>query len=317
MQNGMKKIACVPSRRGETAVSQHKLNRIPAVRPESKSSQSSDTPLKQENLKRGDVSLQKHPTSEKKSKSFKFSPPSGDILTYGNNHLGLMLHKLSDEKSTEEEKDAPIPLSNHSRITSVPTEESTLFKNALRGLFRDKIYPFRLSTVLNMSSSAAGIVNSVINVYAVGSSTDFVSLAAIFDEFFVVRMDCHWQPNGHYTGPLGQASPQVVLTSLPLGCASLAHTSIPYTSVSALGNNFHRGYHNTGDPFKYTWTNSESPENGDHAVSTTQGWCTTSNASYYQGMVQFMSQAAPPALPASQVLGSFMVDWFILFRTRD
>lgn len=199
----------------------------------------------------------------------------------------------------------------------LPTPTSMPVRSSFKSLFKDKVYAFRLATSLNMSSSAAGIINSTINSSVVQSSTDWSALSTIFEEFFILKYEAKWMPVSRYQYPLGGTS-TLSVANLPIGCASLHHSAIPYTSQSALLNNFYAGYHSSGDPFTYSWVNVERPNSGIEQISaTSQGWVSTTNGTLYSGAMQFMSQSSPPALPFSQVLGTFGVQFYVLFRNRE
>jgi hypothetical protein len=187
---------------------------------------------------------------------------------------------------------------------------------ALVDVFGNRTYRFRVATTLNMSSSGAGAVNSTISNTALASNVAWINLSGIFNEFFVCGFRVAWEPVSRYNYPLtGVVATSV--SSLPLGCAQLQHGQSAYTSLALMANNYGLKYTTTSDPFSFEWMNSESPGPGivDGGVPT-QSWCTVSNVSQYAGTVQFMSQSAPPGLPASQVLGTFMVEWDILWRCR-
>lgn len=202
---------------------------------------------------------------------------------------------------------------------TMDTKESLILRDTFRNLFGDKHYAFRMSVALNMSSSAAGIVNSVISNSALTSNPDFVALSGVFNEFFVVSFDVHWMPVARYQYPLTGTS-ALSVANLPIGKADLQHGAAAYSSLSAMAENFAIRYHSTGDPFSDTWINTEKPTTETVVASLTaptQSWCTVNNVSNYQGTLQFISQSAPPGLPASQVLGTFMCHWKVLFRVRN
>jgi hypothetical protein len=201
---------------------------------------------------------------------------------------------------------------------SVDTAESKLLRNTLATLFSDGQYAFKLKTALNMSSSGTGIVNSVIAMSALSSTSEFVALASVFGEFFITQCDVVWEPVSMYNYPLTGTAATTV-SSLPIGCSDLQHAQPAYTSMGAMTNNRRYAHHNTGRPFKYSWLNTESPSSTVMASQTAaaQGWVPSANGSAYSGFLQFLSQSAPPALPATQVLGTFAVCWHVLFRVRQ
>lgn len=208
---------------------------------------------------------------------------------------------------------APPPLD----FTYEATPVSNVLQNAARRLFGDRRYPFRLSTVLNMSSSGAGIVNAVINTSTCASLADFTALSGVFNEFFITRMDCIWEPASMYNGPVGYL-PASTVTSLPLGAAQLQHFAATYSTVGAMSENYDFVYHNTGRPFTYSWKNVEK-SNVDTVPETAgagQGWQPVIYGSSYSGSIQFLTTVLP-TLPASAVLGTFFVSYDCIFRLRD
>ena len=215
-------------------------------------------------------------------------------------------------------KDAPLSLLPvQAGYKYEETKESITMRDTFRNMFGDKHYRFRLSTALNMSSSGAGAINSTISVSAIQFVADFVSLSTVFNEFFVVGMSNVWMPVSRYQYLLGGSS-TLSVSSLPIGCAQLQHNQTAYTSLATMADNYAIGFHSTGDPFTYNWINVEKPSETVVAESSgnTQSWCTTGNAANYNGQVQFISQSTPPALPFSQVAGTFLTYWDVVFRVR-
>jgi hypothetical protein len=234
--------------------------------------------------------------------------------------LSAMTAVEAKEKKVVHSKDGPTVLGHLPAFEYIHTSRSLSMQNAFRSMFGTKVYPFRLSTALNMSSSGAGIVNSTINMSVVQSSTDFSSFATIFQEFFIVKCTVNWQPVSRYNYPLTAVvtpTPTSV-SSLPFVCAQLQHAATVYTSMSSALNNYDAKYHSTGDPFTYHWVNVETPDSKvETTTSGTQSWCDTSSGQLYTGAIQFLSQSAPPGLPTSQVLGTFATHFDVLFRVRE
>jgi len=290
---GIKNNACVPSRRGETAVSQHKVSTSKSIGP---------TP-------KGIV--------QKKRSEFK---EKQDVLASCRLITSVMPQiEYKEPVPTYRGKDAPSSLSPPSvGYKYEDTKESLVLRSTLRSLFRDKHYRFRISTALNMSSSGAGAVNSTISVSALQFSGDFISLSTVFNEFFVVQMNNTWQPVSRYQYPLGGTS-TLSIANLPIGVATLQHGASAYTSLAVMSDNYALAFHNTGDPFSYDWVNTEksSETTVSEQSGNTQSWCTTGNVANYQGQIQIISQSTPPALPFSQVLGTFITSWEVIFRVRE
>jgi hypothetical protein len=260
--------------------------------------------------------------STTKSKSIPEKDPSNDLLVLRT--LGREIQSLS---LMVEHKVLPVIYRGSSgpAVLAIPsldyryeaTEASTVLRNTTRRLFGDKYYRIRLSTALNMSSSGAGVVNSVINASGAASLTDFTALSGIFNEFFVTSFDVMWEPASLYNGPVGY-SPATTVSSLPLGCAQLQHFAAVYTTVSNMTENYDFRWNNTGRPFHTKWVNVERsnvdtvPETG----AAGQGWQPVQFGSNYSGSLQFLSTVTP-TLPVSAVLGTFFVSYDVLFRLRD
>lgn len=253
------------------------------------------------------------------TKQIKLLQTSSDILKSCKRVTSVMAaveHKVV--VPTFKGRDAPTSLTlPHPGFVYEDTKESIVLRDTFRSLFGDKHYRFRISTALNMSSSGSGIVNSTISNSVLTSNSDFVSLSAVFNEYFVVKFTVHWMPVSRYQYPLGGSS-TISVANLPIGKADLQHGQNAYSSLSALTENFAVQYHSTGDPFTDVWINTEKPTETVLASETapTQSWNVVNNASNYQGTLQYLSQSAPPALPFTQVLGTFMAHWEIIMRVR-
>lgn len=218
-------------------------------------------------------------------------------------------------------KDSPIHLSPpHPGYSLVDTKESALLASAMSRMFAGRIYPFRITSALNISASGTGAVNSIIAMATIQSTADFSALSGVFNEFFIKKAIIHYEPVSMYNYPLTGAVGTNV-SSLPIGCADLQHAQPTYTSLTTMTENWRFALNNSGRPFDYSWTNSEDPNSkvvpaDTPTGATTQAWAMTTDAGAYTGTLQFLSQSAPPALPVSQVLGTFLVEWEVLFRVR-
>lgn len=238
-------------------------------------------------------------------------------------------------QSTLVEFKSPIPLYRGSGFPTLisppplqycvePTPGSTVLSTVIQRSLGNLPMAFRLATALTLSSSGTGAVNSIVAISSVASLASFSALSTLFTEFFVSKMHLRWEPVSMFNGPVG-FSQVTQVSSLPLGVVSLQHaqSANPYTSLSSMSNSSGFDYHNTGRPFHHVWTNVESSNSKTVVVSTagsttpSQSWCQTANVAYYTGAVQFLSLPAPPALAASQVLGSFIVEYDVMFRVRN
>jgi hypothetical protein len=180
-------------------------------------------------------------------------------------------------------------------------------------------YRFRITAALDMSSSGAGLVNATISNSSLSSNSAFLSLGAIFSEYFVHGFRVRWQPISMFNYPLTGVTATSV-ANLPLGCADIQHLEPAYANIGFATGNWRYAHHSTGLPFTKTWINSENPRSGvvtaDSATSPTQSWALCTNANVYTGFLQFISPTGT-ALPVSQKLGTFLVEWDITFRVRS
>jgi hypothetical protein len=217
----------------------------------------------------------------------------------------------SDSKS-ESKPDEILPFPP---VKFLPKPDKNLLSAMSSIVGTDKIYRFKLASVVTVSSSGAGLVNAVINVVNVLSSAEFSAFSGIFQEFFVKRMDIVFMPASRYQYPTTGTS-ALSVANRSIGVVSLFHASPTYSSISALVNNRTAKFRSTGDPWRHTWTNNEDPYAGVASSTANQAWELTST-SVYAGQVQFLTNSAPPALPVSTVLGDFRVTWEVLFRARS
>jgi hypothetical protein len=235
-------------------------------------------------------------------------------------HQAMTLWELVEEKKTPISPSKPLSLCSHSMITYTPTPQSSLFKTVLTKMFGDRTYSFRISTALSLSSSGTGIINSVINNSTLASNPDFTALAGVFNEMFVVRHCVEYQPVSRYQYPVTGTS-ALSASSLPLGCAQLQHGQAAYTSLASMTENFAFKFVSTGDPFSYAWVNNEKPDMGNNfstgAGAPSQGWTDVVDVGSVLGTTQYLTLAAPPALPVSQQIGVFLVEWEVLMRVRQ
>jgi len=231
-----------------------------------------------------------------------------------------LVEKKVDGKKVE--KDSPTQLMPGPLRAIIKTEESMLLTQTFGHLMgENKEYSFRISTNLAMSSSGAGSVNSVITNVVLGAISQFSALSGVFSEYFIEGFHVRWEPVSMYGAPLGFL-PATTLASVPLVCAALQHLEPPYSTPDAMLNHSSAQFHNTGRPFSFHWKNVEKSSTPtvygteDGSSASYQGWQLTSLTNNYSGQCQFMAASSGIPLPASQVLGSFAIDYDVKFRIR-
>jgi hypothetical protein len=225
-----------------------------------------------------------------------------------------VLSLVPNQESKSQSSDAPEAI-----VPWRPTKHLKIEKGLLAAMSTivgtDKIYRFKLSTVVTISSSATGIVNSVINASSVLSSPEFSAFSGIFQEFFIRDFSATFVPASRYQYPTTGTS-AISVANRALGVVSLYHASPAYTSVGALVNNRTHQFLSTADPWSHKWTNNEDPYAGVASSTANQAWELTSTG-VYAGQIQFLSNSAPPALPVSTVIGDIRVVYDVLFRARS
>jgi hypothetical protein len=173
-----------------------------------------------------------------------------------------------------------------------------------------------------MSTSGSGFVNSILTCAQVAALSEFQSFAVVYGEFFIQKMRCNWYPQSRYGAPVGFVNTTLTTASnLPLIVCDLQHGSAASTAAAA-ARFITSKQHSTGDPFVFTWKNTSDPKSktvtAPGVTSTpSQEWAMTdaTSSSFYTGAVAFISQSVT-AMPATQILGQFLVEWDILFRNR-
>jgi hypothetical protein len=259
-----------------------------------------------------------HKPKVKSNKSSRSALDRAETIHILANSIRGLETKVELEEIKLKESKGPTELSLAKSCEYLSTPRSMPLQSAIRSLFSNKVYPFRISTALNMSSSAGGIINSLIGTSVVQSAADYTSLSAIFEEFFITRIYVKWEPISQYQFPLTGLPDGKTVANVPVGCANLLNLAPAYTSMTNMSNNFKYQHSSSGTPFSYEWINDQSPNGGVlSTTATTQTWCSTTSGQTYTGAMQFISQSAPPGLPVSTVLGVFAVHFEVLMRTRQ
>lgn len=211
---------------------------------------------------------------------------------------------------TGEEKKVPVPLS------VVPTLRAALMKGS-------RTYTTVIGSVGSMTTSAAGAINSQVQCASLAALAEFVSFAALFDEFFITDFSVHYVPfNQFMTNPSSSLSTPLYASGLLLG-VPLYHGAASYTTAVAMSSNIDVKCVTTASPWAMRWKNNESPKSTVSSSSTTsapvpsQGWCLTSatSAALYTGALQFRnSQNFQNVL--SSTVGDLMIRYHVIFRAR-
>jgi hypothetical protein len=195
--------------------------------------------------------------------------------------------------------------------------------NAMRSMMGRKPYRAILRLPFDITSTAGGVINSLITVNALSTLSEFASFATLFDEFFVHSMQVRYEPYSEYQFNVG-TTPGTNKTNVGLGVVSTFHGAANYSTYATLLNNSTLLYTNTAKRWTKTWKNNESPSGGIAVSSSTslpiasQGWCLTQNAdaSLYTGNVQVFGSAVIGTGLVSVTPGTTLLSWDVSFRMR-
>jgi hypothetical protein len=212
---------------------------------------------------------------------------------------------------------------------SVVTEPAPVVSlSLLRGMARSflspsKVYPATLGWTASAQTMGTGAINNNIAVSVVATVlSEFVSFAALFDEFYVKSMTVRFEPLSRYNS-IPTAVVGVSQTSVPLVSVPLFNGASAYSSMVAATENRLATVHSSSDAFTAKWTNTTSSKdtvvvNASTSLATpVQGWCLTSAtpASGYTGFIMFISSSALGSTSV-QTYGQYFVKWNLLFRLR-
>jgi hypothetical protein len=181
----------------------------------------------------------------------------------------------------------------------------------------------RLGFVGAITTSATGVINAAVNVSTLGTTSEFTSLATIFDECFVHSMHVEYVPFNQYIGPsnVDPVAYQSWSSGLIVG-APLYHGAAAYTAASDMVNNVDYKALNTGSHWTMDWKNNENTTTAvSPSTSTpvaTQSWCLTaaSNIALYTGLLQFRTSLPFSSFTSSKTLGQTVVTFDVSFRAK-
>jgi len=231
------------------------------------------------------------------------------------------LFQARDEEMKEEKKDPPVPAP---------------LKVFARAMFKaDHPYRTRLGLTSLLATNASGVVSTTVAATLLTSTTEWSSIDALFDEFFIHAMHLTFAPlnsggGGVYaaTGtafgtPTFAASASETVTSCGLQLVSLQGSAAGYSSATAMLANPSMVVRMSNKEFKYSWKNTVLfKPHGDTlnltSVAGWQGWMSITSGAGYGGAIQFRTVADQVLGDASHAfsLGNYNVVWDVSFRTR-
>jgi len=141
---------------------------------------------------------------------------------------------------------------------------------------------------LNPGVAAGYTINNVVN------AQEWSSVTALFDEFFVEKVQMVYIPNNKYSAVSASGGTLVNLNSGMMVLAGIQHNTGAYADS---GSTFIQSAAqanskivNSGDSFKFTWKNSEKfswdGTLGDMTTAgSTQAWCSVGSVAKYGGFI--------------------------------
>jgi len=221
----------------------------------------------------------------------------------------------------------------------VPLIPAVKGKMSTRGLhYRNKIYQGCQIVVNSAAAKYLQFINgssTKITWNQVGSASEFTSLDAIFDEFYIRSVTLRYIPRNHYsaqstasssaTGSPGDLNTcAATLVGLPHNGAAYADSSTAWVIMLAAQ---HKKFVDMGAPWIYKFANPEKfawdGPLGDMATSnSTMMWCQNSNTSAYGGLFQLATPAASGAaigigtLLENGIFGDLIIEYDVCWRAR-
>jgi hypothetical protein len=204
-------------------------------------------------------------------------------------------------------------------VLSQPTISLSSFK-MFSGKGGKKEWMIPIPYAANLLTNGSGLISAAVLPASIAATSYFVSLATLFDEFFIESLSVHYQPQTRY-----QVLPSTTSTEFngtPLGIASIFLDSSTYTNINQMPANPTFKFHHTSSPFSYKWANnvkrssavSEEPD----ATHASLSWVRTNAtpAQYYGGAVVLLGSASS-AMHASTTVGILAVRANVWFRAKS
>lgn len=206
----------------------------------------------------------------------------------------------------------------------------------LRSVFKaDTPYRCRLGRSINVATSASGVLNYQQAVSDIANTSEWTSIDALFDEFFVHSMTVHFQPyNRHSSAGAGAINTTVnaaqvtstagsTVTSSGVYLVSLFNGATYYTSAAAMLANPTRALKMSDETWSYAWKNNtrfdpRGPALSSASAESWQGWTLISATSNYGGTVQMRTATDITYGDAVHAwnLGSIALIFDVSFRAR-
>jgi hypothetical protein len=164
----------------------------------------------------------------------------------------------------------------------------------------------------------------------IGNTTEWASVAALFDEYFLKSVECVFVPINQFNGLIingGDASK--LSTTIAVICANQHASTAISDSATAMLSAAIQSQHrvvNTARPFKFFWHNAEKfswtgPVTDQSTANSSQGWLNVANYAKQGGFLQMFGPsitgtASATVLAASSNVGFIIYRFKTAFRVR-
>lgn len=225
--------------------------------------------------------------------------------------------KGTTSSSTTSSAIAVVPIDAH--VTAPPTLK--MFK---MGGKAGRTYRTRLGYIGAITTNSTGAINAAVNCSTLNTTSEFSSIAGIFDEYFIHSFKVLYEPFNQFFGPaVVEPAPFTSWSSGLLIGAPLYHGAASYLSASSMINNIDFKTLHTGRRWTMVWTNNENPKSGvvvaasTSSSTPTQGWCPTTGtpSGFYTGALQFRT-SLPLSNTTSITCGQTVIMFDVSFRVR-
>jgi hypothetical protein len=224
----------------------------------------------------------------------------------------------------------PISRDEQKQDDQLFTDALTLMKGVL--FKRDQPYRTRVPLQGNFPTSAIGVVNVLTSCSSISSVSEWSSLAALFDEFFIHSMHWRFVPHNNLGGGVGSsvgalttggitATADTQINNSGMLVCSIFNAGNAYSSASAMAANATVAIKNSSKPWSYYWRNNQRFDpRGDQVVMTSfQGWTPIQSPTNYGGSIQIrmLNDVVIGSGSAVVNLGSYIVMYDVSFRARS
>ncbi len=203
-------------------------------------------------------------------------------------------------------------------VTAIPKLILPFISKSSSGGRREWMIPIPFAA--NLATGVSGLISSAVTMASATATTYFVSLATLFDEFFIESAHVMYQPSTRYQVLPSTSSSE--FNGTPLGLASTFIDTIPYTNINQMPANPTFRFKHSSSPFTFVWKNnvkrssavSEEPDSTHNSIS----WVRTNAtpAQYYGGTVAILGSASS-AMHATTVVGIVAVKYEVWFRAKN